>query len=111
MARGATASLKIRSLPASLHNTAKPPPKSCCAGISSGGVVVIPKSTHKERMKENFQVFDFALTDEDMLAIAGLDKGESAFFSHRDPAMVEWFVRMVEERKTQHDSAKEKKSW
>lgn len=63
------------------------------------GVVVIPKSTHKERMEENFQVFDFALTDEDMLAIAALDKGESAFFSHQDPAMVEWFVRMVEERK------------
>ena len=63
------------------------------------GVVVIPKSTHKERMEENFQVFDFALTDEDMLAIAALDKGESAFFSHQDPAMVEWFVQMVEERK------------
>ena len=64
------------------------------------GVVVIPKSTHKERMEENFQVFDFALTDEDMLTISALDKGESAFFSHQDPAMVEWFVRMVEERKT-----------
>ena len=64
------------------------------------GVVVIPKSTHKERMEENFQVFDFALTDEDMLAISALDKGESAFFSHQDLAMVEWFVRMVEERKT-----------
>ena len=75
------------------------------------GIVVIPKSTHRERMEENFRVFDFALTDEDMLAIAALDKGESAFFSHQDPAMVEWFVRMVEERKTQHDSAKEKKNW
>ena len=75
------------------------------------GVVVIPKSTHKARMEENFQVFDFELTDEDMRAVAALDKGESAFFSHQDPNMVEWFVRMVEERKTQHDSAKEKKSW
>lgn len=62
-------------------------------------------------MKENFEVFDFALTGEDMRAIAALDKGESAFFSHQNPAMVEWFVRMVDERKTQQDSAKEHKSW
>lgn len=63
------------------------------------GVVVIPKSVHIERMKENFNIFDFALTDEDMSAIAALDKKESSFFSHYDPAMVEWFVKMVEERK------------
>ncbi len=63
------------------------------------GVVVIPKSTHKERMEENFQVFDFTLSDEDMQAIAKLDRNTSAFFSHQDPAMVEWFVQMVEERK------------
>lgn len=75
------------------------------------GVVVIPKSTHKERMEENFHVFDFALNEEDMQAIASLDTAESSFFSHYDPAMVEWFVRMVEERKNNHDSAKEKKNW
>lgn len=75
------------------------------------GVVVIPKSTHKERMEENFHVFDFALNEEDMQAIAALDKGESSFFSHYDPAIVEWFVRMVEERKNNHDSSKEKKNW
>ena len=63
------------------------------------GVVVIPKSTHKERMEENFQVFDFTLSDEDMQAIAALDENTSAFFSHQDPAMVEWFVQMVEERR------------
>lgn len=65
------------------------------------GVVVIPKSTHFERMVENFNVFDFALTHEDMAAIAALDQKKSSFFSHRDPAMVEWFVQMVEERKRQ----------
>ena len=54
------------------------------------GVVVIPKSTHKERMAENLNVFDFALSAEDMAAIAALDKNESSFFSHYDPAMVEW---------------------
>lgn len=63
------------------------------------GVVVIPKTTHIERMKENFDVFDFALTNEDMSAISSLDKAESLFFSHYDPNMVEWFVKMVEERK------------
>ncbi len=75
------------------------------------GVVVIPKSTHKERMIENLNVFDFTLSDEDMERIAALDTKTSSFFSHYDPAMVEWFVKMVEERKKQHDSSKEKKSW
>lgn len=75
------------------------------------GVVVIPKSTHLARMEENFNVFDFSLSDEDMRAIAGLDKKESSFFSHYDPAIVEWFVQMVEERKHHNDSSKEKKSW
>ena len=63
------------------------------------GVVVIPKSTHKERMAENLNVFDFTLTAEDMTAIAALDTETSSFFSHQDPKMVEWFVQMVEERK------------
>lgn len=75
------------------------------------GIVVIPKSTHIERMEENFNVFDFELTDEDMSVIATLDKKQSSFFSHTDPGMVEWFVKMVEERKKQHDSSKEKKAW
>lgn len=75
------------------------------------GVVVIPKSTHIERMRENFDVFDFTLSPEDTAAIAALDQKRSAFFSHQDPAMVEWFVKMVEERKKRHDSVKETKSW
>ncbi|MEL5894705.1 aldo/keto reductase [Bacteroides sp. GD17] len=56
------------------------------------GVIVIPKSTRKERMIENFNVFDFALTDEDMQGIAGLDQGKSLFFSHYDPEMVKWLI-------------------
>lgn len=63
------------------------------------GIVVIPKSTHKERMAQNLDVFDFTMTNEDMQAIAALDTKTSSFFSHQDPAMVEWFVKMVEERK------------
>lgn len=73
--------------------------------------VVIPKSTHYDRMVQNFDVFDFKLTDEEMSKIATLDKEQSSFFSHYDPNMVEWFVKMVEERKTQHRSENEKKSW
>ena len=75
------------------------------------GVIVIPKSVHIERMKENLDVFDFTLSDEDMKMISDMDKGESSFFSHYDPAMVEWFVKMVEERKSQQDSSKEVKNW
>lgn len=75
------------------------------------GVVVLPKSVHKERMIQNLDVFDFMLSDEDMTAIAALDTATSSFFSHYDPNMVEWFVKMVEERKTKHDSSKEQKNW
>lgn len=59
------------------------------------GVVVIPKSTHKERMKENFEVFDFALTDQEMAEIRALDTQQSLFFSHQDPKTVEWFMSLV----------------
>lgn len=74
------------------------------------GVIVIPKSVHKNRMIENFNVFDFTLDEEDMNLISNIDTETSAFFSHRDPAMVEWFVKMIEERKNNHDSSKERKT-
>lgn len=75
------------------------------------GIVVIPKSVHKERMEQNFDVFDFVLSDDDMKKIAALDKKQSSFFSHTDPRMVEWFVNMVEERKHNSDHRKETKNW
>ena len=53
------------------------------------GIVCIPKSTKRERMAQNFDVFDFTLSQEDMAAIAALDTGVSSFFDHRDPAVVE----------------------
>ncbi len=62
-------------------------------------VVVIPKSTHKERMKQNLEVFDFTLREEDMEAIRQLDEGESLFFNHYDPATVEMLTNMGKTRK------------
>ena len=63
--------------------------------LMQSDVVVIPKSTHRERMAENLDVFGFTLSEEDMLTIQGLDEGESAFFSHYDPDTVEWFMTLV----------------
>ncbi|MBJ6800831.1 aldo/keto reductase [Geomonas propionica] len=54
------------------------------------GVVSIPKSVHPGRIRENFDVFNFELSAEDMAAIATLDQNQSSFFDHRDPAMVKW---------------------
>jgi len=54
------------------------------------GIVAIPKSVRKERMAENFAVFDFEISADDMQAIVGLDSKTSSFFDHRDPKMVKW---------------------
>ena len=53
------------------------------------GVVVIPKSTHRERMEQNIDVFDFSLTDEEMAEIAALDIGHSEIIDHTDPRLVQ----------------------
>lgn len=58
------------------------------------GVIIIPKSTHKNRMKENFNIFDFNLTEYEIAKIEALDTNESLFFSHYDPKTVEWFMNL-----------------
>jgi diketogulonate reductase-like aldo/keto reductase len=54
------------------------------------GIIVLSKSTHKERMLENISVFDFELSPEDVAAITTLDTKTSSFFDHRDPEKVKW---------------------
>ena len=56
------------------------------------GIISLAKSVRKERMEENIHILDFELSSEDMLQIAALDTATSAFFSHRDPAMVKWLT-------------------
>ena len=75
------------------------------------GVIVACKSTHIERMQENINVFDFELTEEDMNSIKTLDTSNSLFFSHNDPNMVEWFDKIVKERRVNEDCRKEDKKW
>lgn len=75
------------------------------------GVVVVCKSTHIERMEENFDVFDFELSGEDMEEISSLETKTSLFFDHQDPAMVEWFDQMVDTRRKRQDASNDEKNW
>ncbi len=66
--------------------------------LTQRGVVAIPKSVHKDRIQQNFEIFDFKLSKEEILIIESLDLKKSSFFDHRDPAMVKWLC----ERKLEH---------
>jgi 2,5-diketo-D-gluconate reductase A len=61
--------------------------------IFQRGIASLAKSVRKERMKENLDILDFELSPDEMVQIAALDTATSAFFSHRDPAMVEWLTQ------------------
>lgn len=60
--------------------------------LIQSGVVVIPKSVHKDRMVENFNVFDFTLSEDEITKLEALDHGESLFFSHYSPSTVEFLT-------------------
>lgn len=75
------------------------------------GVIIACKSTHIERMEENFNVFDFELSADDMKEISNLDTSNSLFFNHQDPKMVEWFDEIVKSRKENEDCRNDKKNW
>ena len=63
------------------------------------GIVSLAKSVHEERIKENFDIYSFSLDDEDMKLIASLDTKTSSFFSHQDPSIIEWFAKLIIERR------------
>lgn len=73
----------------------KTPAQVALRFLLQSDVVLIPKSVHKERMQENFNVFDFSLNADEMKKLEALDGGESLFFSHYEPQTVEWFMSIV----------------
>lgn len=67
--------------------------------LVQSGVVIIPKSTRRERMEENLAVLEFSLTAEEMSRVEALDGGKSLWFNHEDPETVEWFMEYCKEHK------------
>ena len=70
----------------------KTPAQTALRFLIQRGIIAIPKTTRRERMVENFNVFDFTLSQEDMEAIARLDRGESLFLCHQDPESVLYLI-------------------
>jgi diketogulonate reductase-like aldo/keto reductase len=81
-------------LTAIANNHNKTVAQVCLRWMIQNSVIVIPKSVRKERMKENFEIFDFALTSDEMAQIAKLDRDKSAFWSHTEPDAVKMFCAM-----------------
>ena len=63
--------------------------------LLQSSVVVIPKSVCKERMQENFDIFDFELTEDEMKSIEGLDQGSTLFHDHQEPETAERFLSFL----------------
>ncbi|MCR5078043.1 MAG: aldo/keto reductase [Prevotella sp.] len=60
--------------------------------LTQKGIIIIPKSTHRDRMEQNFSIYDFTLTDEEMARIQSLDLAKSLFFDHNAPETVKMFM-------------------
>ena len=71
----------------------KTPAQAALRWLTQRNIIVIPKTTHKERMIENLSIFDFTLTDDDMTAIAALDLGKSQWFNHQSAETAEQFMQ------------------
>mgnify|MGYP005775499349 CR=1 FL=1 len=67
--------------------------------LTQRNVIALAKSSKIERMKENFEIFDFEISDEDMKKIALLDTKTSLFFDHQSPETVDMFIKLIKERK------------
>jgi 2,5-diketo-D-gluconate reductase A len=89
-AEGRNALFENAVLAPSPRSTASRWARWCCAGWSSAAIAALAKTVRRERMAENLDVFDFALDASDVAAIASLETGTSSFFSHRDPAIIQW---------------------
>ena len=83
----------LKEIGAKYHKTAA---QVALRFLLQSDVVIIPKSVHENRIKENIDVFDFTLTAEEMARLEALDTGKSLFFSHYDPQTVEWFMSIYD---------------
>lgn len=73
----------------------KSPAQVALRFLTQEGIIVIPKSVKKERMEENYNIFDFELMEEELQQIRMLDLNHSLFFSHHDPETVEMIINLV----------------
>lgn len=93
LAEGRNGLFTNRTLTAIGAKYGKTPAQAALRWLTQRNIIVIPKTTHKERMIENLSIFDFTLTDDDMSAIAALDLGKSQWFNHQSAETAEQFMQ------------------
>ena len=93
LAEGRNGLFTNRTLTAIGAKYGKTPAQAALRWLTQRNIIVIPKTTHKERMIENLSIFDFTLTDDDMTAIAALDLGKSQWFNHQSAKTAEQFMQ------------------